>query len=59
MVTGLQRTGTTLLQRLVGSHPQVRGISGAEGLVPVSAGRDERSQRARTKRADRIASMSM
>ncbi len=37
MVTGLQRTGTTLLQRLLNSLPGVRGISGSEGLVPVPA----------------------
>ncbi|WP_419552895.1 SDR family NAD(P)-dependent oxidoreductase [Candidatus Poriferisodalis sp.] len=50
LVTGLQRTGTTLLQRLLNSHPEVRGISGAEALVPVSAA-DERAQRARRWRA--------
>ena len=37
MVTGLQRTGTTLLQRSLNSLPGVRGISGGEGLVPVPA----------------------
>ena len=50
LVTGLQRTGTTLLQRLLNAHPKVRGISGAEALMPVSAG-DERAQRARKRRA--------
>ena len=52
LVTGLQRTGTTLLQRLLNSHPEVRGISGAEALVPVStADGTERAQRARQWRA--------
>jgi len=37
MVTGLQRTGTTLLQRSLNSLPGVRGVSGGEGLVPVGA----------------------
>ena len=38
LVTGLQRTGTTLMQRLLDSHPRIRGISGAEALHPVPAG---------------------
>ena len=37
LVAGLQRTGTTLLQRLLNSHPEIRGISGAEVLNPVPA----------------------
>ena len=37
MITGMQRTGTTLLQRLVNSHPGIRGVSGAEALDPVPA----------------------
>ncbi|WP_423923107.1 SDR family NAD(P)-dependent oxidoreductase [Candidatus Poriferisodalis sp.] len=52
LVTGLQRTGTTLLQRLLNSHPEIRGISGAEALVPVSTHNEtERAQRARRWRA--------
>ena len=52
LITGLPRTGTTLLQRLVNSHPGIRGISGAEALNPVSAiDPSERGQRARTRRA--------
>ncbi len=52
LISGLPRTGTTLLQRLVNSHPGVRGISGAEALNPVSAvDPSERGQRARTRRA--------
>ncbi len=38
LVTGLQRTGTTLLQRLLNSHPGIRGVSGAEALEAVPAG---------------------
>ena len=52
LITGLQRTGTTLLQRLLNSHPGIRGISGAEVLNPVSAvDPAERGQRARERRA--------
>ena len=32
MVTGLQRSGTTLLQRLLNTNPDFRGESGVEGL---------------------------
>ena len=35
LVAGLQRTGTTLLQRLLASHPEIRGISAADALSPV------------------------
>ena len=38
LVTGLQRSGTTLLHRLLFSHPELRGITGEEALEPVSAG---------------------
>ena len=52
LVTGLQRTGTTLLQRLLNAHPEVRGISGAEVLDPASAADPEaRGQRAGRRRA--------
>ena len=52
VITGLPRTGTTLLQRLLDSHPEIRGISGAEALNPVSAvDPSERGQRARERRA--------
>jgi len=37
LVTGLQRTGTTLLHRLLNAHPGIRGISGEEALDPASA----------------------
>lgn len=52
LITGLQRAGTTLLQRLLCSHPQIRGITGAEALVPVARGETaERSERSRRWRA--------
>jgi len=38
LVTGLQRSGTTLLQRLLNSNPDIRGLSGAELLEPVPKG---------------------
>ena len=38
LVTGLQRSGTTLLHRLLNSNPDIRGLSGAELLEPVPAG---------------------
>jgi len=51
-ITGLQRTGTTLLHRLLYSHSQIRGISGLEALMPVAApGSAERTKRARKRQA--------
>lgn len=51
-ITGLQRTGTTLLHRLIYSHPEIRGISGLEALMPVAATDSaERTERARRRRA--------
>ena len=44
LVTGLQRSGTTLLQRLLGSHPEIEGVSGAEALYPVPAPRERASE---------------
>lgn len=38
LITGLQRTGTTLLQRLLHSNPAIRAVSVAEMLDPVPAG---------------------
>ena len=38
LVTGLQRTGTTLLHRLLNSNPDIRGLTGAELLEPAPAG---------------------
>ncbi|MCY4428325.1 MAG: sulfotransferase [Halieaceae bacterium] len=35
MITGLQRTGTTVLHRLLHTHPDIKGITGAEALGPV------------------------
>ena len=37
LVTGLQRTGTTLLQRLLNSNPAIRALSSDELLEPVPA----------------------
>ena len=52
MITGLQRTGTTLLHRLLYSHPDIRGISGNEALLPVTAAETaERAERSRKRRA--------
>ncbi len=52
MITGMQRTGTTLLQRLVNSHPGIRGVSGAEALDPVpAADPNDREAGARRRRA--------
>jgi len=52
VITGLQRTGTTLLHRLMTSHPDVRGLSGAEALVPVPGTPDRgRAERARKRQA--------
>ena len=53
LVTGLQRTGTTLLHRLLNSHPAMRGVSAAEAMDPVPAadarrgGEKSRGRRAR------------
>ncbi len=35
LVTGLQRSGTTILHRLLNSHPNIRGVSGVEALNPL------------------------
>lgn len=35
IITGLQRTGTTRLQRLLSAHPQLRSLSSWEALNPV------------------------
>ncbi|WP_419944939.1 SDR family NAD(P)-dependent oxidoreductase [Candidatus Poriferisodalis sp.] len=52
VITGLQRTGTTLLHRLLTSHPDTRGLSGAEALVPVPGSPDsDRAERARKRQA--------
>ncbi len=52
VITGLQRTGTTLLHRLLISHPDFRGLSGAEALMPVPGAPDsDRAERARKRQA--------
>ena len=40
LIAGLQRTGTTLLQRLLASHPMVRGVTAIEAFDPVGSLRD-------------------
>ena len=55
MVTGLQRSGTTLLQRLLGSHPEIEGVSAAEALDPVPAPHAKVSQADARKRRARLA----
>ena len=35
LITGLQRSGTTILHRLLNSHPNIRGVSGVEALNPL------------------------
>lgn len=59
-ITGLQRTGTTLLHRLLFSHPEIRGVSGLEALMPVpatdSADRAARARRRHAKLAERTIS---
>ncbi len=49
VVTGLQRTGTTLLQRLLSSDPRLRGLRSWEAVAPSPplSGRDRRRQQAR------------
>ena len=37
VIAGLQRTGTTLLHRLLFSHPEIRGVTGVEAMEPVPA----------------------
>ena len=37
LITGLQRSGTTILHRLLNSHPDIRGVSGTEALNPLPA----------------------
>ena len=53
LVAGMQRTGTTMLQRLLASNPCLRSLSGWEALYPVPlpgegrAGRHRRVRRAK------------
>ena len=52
LIAGLHRTGSTLLQRLLDSHPGIGGITGAEVLNPVPTLDDpERGERARARHA--------
>lgn len=58
LVTGLQRTGTTLLHRLLFSHPETRGLTVGEALVPVPAvdgkARGESIRKSRAKLSQRV-----
>lgn len=53
LIAGMQRTGTTLLHRLLASNPEVRSLAGWEALNPVPlagegrAGRHRRVRRAK------------
>lgn len=55
LVTGLQRSGTTLLQRLLGSHPEIEGVSAAEALNPVPAPRTKAGEADARQRNARLA----
>ncbi|MCA9646707.1 MAG: sulfotransferase, partial [Myxococcales bacterium] len=47
IIAGLQRTGTTLLHRLLAAHPKLRWLASWEALSPVpSPGTDRRLQKA-------------
>lgn len=55
LITGLQRTGTTLLHRLLFSNPDVRGVTGAEALDPVPAGARQGRRRSAGRTRARVA----
>ena len=55
LITGLQRTGTTLLHRLLNVLPGVRGVSAAEALEPVPPGNGKNSDGKTRKRRARLA----
>ena len=57
MITGLQRTGTTLLQRLLNSHPDIRGVTGAEAVDPVPAADPKPGEQTAGRRRAAIAKM--
>lgn len=45
IITGLQRTGTTRLHRLLAAHPQLRSLSSWEALSPVPFPNDEKNKK--------------
>jgi hypothetical protein len=49
-ITGMQRTGTTKLHRLLSCAPELRALSAAEGLCPVLGGRPVRHDPAAEKK---------
>lgn len=55
LVTGLARTGTTLLQRLLDTNPAIRTVSGMEGLEPVPAGNAREHEATARRRRARLA----
>ena len=55
LVAGMQRTGTTLLHRLLASHPGVRSLAGWEALNPVPLPREGRAGRRRRVRRGKAA----
>lgn len=56
LIAGLQRTGTTLLQRLLDSHSQVRGISASDALNPIVSDKPRLRERLAPFLAERIIS---
>ena len=51
VITGLQRTGTTFLHRLLSADPRARSLATWEGLNPVAGGPDRRKEAQRAQRA--------
>src|SRR5690606_2192440 len=51
VITGLQRTGTTLLHRVLGSDPRLRWLASWEAIQPAPASRERRI--ANAERAER------
>jgi len=54
VVTGLPRTGTTLLQRLIAAHPEARAMRTWEGANPAPFAERRDSRRLRARAAHRV-----
>jgi len=54
-ITGMQRTGTTMLHRLLSRAPGLRPLTAAEGLSPAPSGRALRNDPAAEKRRQALA----
>lgn len=54
-ITGMQRTGTTKLHRLLSCAPELRVLSAAEGLCPVPTGRPVRHDPAAERKRQALA----